>query len=152
MFRVAREEIEKINYLWVFLLSFGGHKKLEPCPDWSPLGVEFKFPTSIPVCFIREYPTSSLGIGVGVTIAIAVWPNIFTEGIAISWTYYIAVNKCLLYDTFIEGMRNSCHNTSPISTVFFTSNSSSVLHPFQHCQCLGQDLKTDQLKIDVRSL
>ena len=39
-FRVAREKNVKILYCLCFnMVSFRGPKKLEPRPDWSPLGV-----------------------------------------------------------------------------------------------------------------
>ena len=36
------------------MVSFWGQKKVGPRPDWSPLGVNLKFPTSIPAPFIWE--------------------------------------------------------------------------------------------------
>ena len=33
-----------------------GQFKLEPHPDWSPLGFNLNFPTRIPVTFIWEFP------------------------------------------------------------------------------------------------
>ena len=38
------------------MVSFRGQKKLGPRPDWSPLGFNSKFPTSIPTPFICEVP------------------------------------------------------------------------------------------------
>ena len=38
------------------LVSFRGHKKLEPQPDGLLQGLNSKFPTSIPVCYIWESP------------------------------------------------------------------------------------------------
>ena len=46
----------KFAYATPRLVSFRGHKKLEPCPDGLLQGLNSKFPTSIPVCFIWEYP------------------------------------------------------------------------------------------------
>ena len=40
------------------MVSFWGQKRVGPRPDWSPLGVNLKFPTSIPAPFIWE---STLG-------------------------------------------------------------------------------------------
>ena len=37
------------------MIAFRGQKKVEPRPDWSRLGVNSKFPTSIPAPFIREF-------------------------------------------------------------------------------------------------
>ena len=54
--------------------------------------------------------------------------------------------KFLLYDSFIKGMRNSCHYTSTISTALFAPNSSSVFHPLQYCKCLRQHLKNNHSK------
>ena len=34
------------------MIAFWGQKKVGPRPDWSPLGVKFKFPTTIPTHFI----------------------------------------------------------------------------------------------------
>ena len=38
------------------MVSFRGQFKLEPHPHWSPLGVNFNFPTSIPVTFNMGVP------------------------------------------------------------------------------------------------
>ena len=38
------------------MVSFRGQKKLGPRPDGSPLGVNSKFPTSIPTPFISGVP------------------------------------------------------------------------------------------------
>ena len=38
------------------MVSFWGQKKVGPRQDWSPLGVNLKFPTSIPAPFIWESP------------------------------------------------------------------------------------------------
>jgi len=37
------------------VVSFRGEIKLEPHPDWSPLGFDSNFPTSIPDLFIWEF-------------------------------------------------------------------------------------------------
>ena len=38
------------------MVSFWGQKKVGPRPDWSPLGVNLKFPTSIPAPFYMGVP------------------------------------------------------------------------------------------------
>ena len=50
-FRVEHEEMEKINYILLSLVSFRGHKKVGPRPDWSPFGVIFKISDEHPRLF-----------------------------------------------------------------------------------------------------
>ena len=40
----------------VFLVSFRAHRKLETCPDWSPLGVKFKISDKNPHLFYMGVP------------------------------------------------------------------------------------------------
>ena len=42
--------------MYIFLVSFRGQNKLGLRPDWSPLGVNSKFPNSIPTPFISGVP------------------------------------------------------------------------------------------------
>ena len=42
--------------MYIFWVSFRGQKKLGPRPDRSPLGVNSKFPTNIPIPFICGVP------------------------------------------------------------------------------------------------
>ena len=60
-FRAKRQDFEPSRFylgLNVERVSFRGHKKLEPRPDWSSFRGFSKFPTSIPVCFIWQVPRS----------------------------------------------------------------------------------------------
>ena len=46
----------KINYILVFVVSFGHHRKLESRPDWSPLGFYFKISITFPSLFHMGIP------------------------------------------------------------------------------------------------
>ena len=60
LFRVVHEEMEKINYILVFLASFRGHRKLGPRPDCSPLGVWFKISNGHPGLIRMRVPPGIL--------------------------------------------------------------------------------------------
>lgn len=45
---LSHKEIEKINYIFSNFGFSRGHKKYEPCPDWSPLGILFKISNEHP--------------------------------------------------------------------------------------------------------
>ena len=58
LLRVAREETEKNNIIFfkAFWVSFRGHKKDEPRPDWYPLAVELKIANEHPRLFYMGDP------------------------------------------------------------------------------------------------